>query len=472
MTPDSAPLIELERLFARQKAAYRQSGYESFAIRKDRLDRALALAAKYESALMEAVDADFGGRHRLLTLGIDFVASVTELKHARGRLKAWMKPEKRPANFPLGLLGARAEVFREPKGVIANISTWNFPVYNFLGPLAGIIAAGNRCIFKANELNPASGEVMKAAAGEYFNEDEFAVVLGGPETSAAVCALPFDHILFTGSERAGRLVMGAAAKNLTPVTLELGGKCPAIVSKSANIEAAAKKIIFGKMTNAGQICLAPDYLLVHESLKPQLVEALVKESAAQFPNAPSSDEYCAVISDAHVERLNGLVEDARAKGARITVVDEVPTGDNLRKLPLHILEDVTDDMRVMQEEIFGPLLPVIPYADFEEVTARARRMPKPLASYYFGHNKAEEQALLRHIPSGSTTINDVLFHVLQAELPFGGVGASGMGQYHGFEGYCEFTNPRAVFRQTPFDIGRLLRPPFSPKTEGVLRKLM
>ena len=465
-------ISELNRLFSLQKKSTRDAGYESFEVRKDRLDRALTMAQKYEKELCEAVNSDFGGRNPLLTLSLDFVGSMTELKHARKCLKGWMKPEKRRANFPLNLLGAGGAVFREPKGVIANISTWNFPVYNLLGPLGGIVAAGNRCLFKANELTPESGKFMKRIVAEYFNDDEFAVALGGPEVSAAVCSLPFDHILFTGSERAGRLVMAGAAKNLTPVTLELGGKCPAIVSTSANLDDVAKKVIFGKMSNAGQICLAPDYMYVHKSQKERLVSRLVQQAQEQFPNAAENNDYTAIISDQHLTRLKGLVDDARTRGAKVTIVDETQKSGNSRKLPLHIIENVTDDMAVMQEEVFGPLLPVLTYEQFDETTKRARMLPKPLASYYFGSNRQEEEAVLYHIPSGSTTINDVMFHCLQEELPFGGVGASGMGQYHSVEGYQEFTNPRAVYRQTKIDIGRFLRPPFGRKTESLIRKLM
>lgn len=469
---DQEHINDLNRVFEKQKAAWESDPYPTVEVRKDRIERMITLLDKFEKPLCDAMDADFGGRSAIQSFGLDFVLSIAELKHARRNLAKFMKPVKRSANFPLGLLGARAQVFYEPKGVVANIATWNFPVAIYASPLGNIFAAGNRCIVKNNEFTPETGKVFQEAVRSAFDDDELAVVLGGAEVSAAVCALPLDHILFTGSERGGRLVMAGAAQNLVPVTLELGGKCPTIVSASADIDTAAAKIIYGKMTNAGQICLAPDFVSVQEDVKDKLVEGLVFAAQTQFSNAPANDDYTAIISDQHVNRLQGLVDDAREKGAKITVVDGEAVAGISKKLPLHIVEDVTDDMQIMQEEIFGPLLPVKTWKTIDEVVTWSRLRAKPLASYYFGRDKGEEMAILEGLPSGSTTLNDVLFHALQTDLPFGGVGASGMGQYHGYEGFQEFSNPRAIYKQSWLDIGKMLRPPFTSKTYDIMRKLV
>lgn len=462
----------LNKVFELQKSHYRQAPYLSYQTRKSRLERTLRLLESYETQLFEAMDADFGGRSPIASLSLDMVGAVVEIKHALKHLKKWMRPKRRGANFPLNVLGAKAGLIYEPKGVIANISTWNFPLLIWAAPLAGIFSGGNSCIVKINENSLEAGKVFDQAVREFFSEDELAVVQGGADVSAAICNLPFDHILFTGSERAGRLVMGGAAKNLVPVTLELGGKCPTILSRSADIDTAAKKIIYGKMTNAGQICLAPDFLMVPEDQNDQIVKALIAQANIQFPDPVNNPDYTGLVNDAQVTRIQEMVEDAREKGAQITIVDAPKTPVNNRKMPLHIVENVNGDMRLMQEEIFGPVLPIETYQDFNQVVERASKRPKPLASYYFGKDRSEEDKVLKHVPSGATTFNDVIFHALQKNLPFGGVGNSGMGQYMSVEGFYEFTNPRAIFRQSSIDIGKMMRPPYNKKIEKNIRKMM
>ena len=469
---DQKHLEKLQRVFKLQKGAQETSGSEGYKIRKSRLDRVIELTARYENELCEAMDADFVGRHRILSLGLDFAPSIIELKHARKNLKHWMKPQKRSSNFPLGLIGGKSSIIREPKGVVGNISTWNFPVFMTLGPLAGIFAGGNRCILKTSDLNVETAKVLNNAVRDFFDEDEFAVIEGGVEVSSAFSALNFDHILFTGSTRVGKLVMASAAENLTPVTLELGGKCPIFVSRSADIEKVAARVIYAKMTNAGQICLAPDYVMIATEYKDEFIKKLTEQAKIQFPDATNNGDYTAIISDSHVNRLTSLIVDATNKGAKVEVVDmpDVPT--NNKKIPLHILENVSDDMVVMQEEIFGPILPIITYNNFEEAITSLKGKEKPLASYYFGSDENELGSFIKHVPSGSTTVNDVMFHAIQPDLPFGGVGASGMGQYHAIEGFQEFTNPRAIYKQAWIDVGRFFRPPFNKASEFFIRQMM
>jgi coniferyl-aldehyde dehydrogenase len=465
-------LERLNRIFDLQTKAYQETGAEGYEVRLDRLDRTLAMVEKFEAALCKAMDDDFGGRNPMMSLGLDFVGTVVELKFAKKNLRKWMKPERRKVNFPLGLVGAKASLLREPKGVVGNMPTWNFPTNLALSPLAGIFAGGNRCMIKMHENSPATTAVLKEAVTEFFNENELAVFGGGLKVSTTFSSTAFDHILYTGSINVGKLVMEAAAKNLTPVTLELGGKCPVFVSRSANKADMASKVVYGKMSNAGQICLAPDYLVVAEDQKDDVVSRIIVETQSQFSNPTQNDDYTAMINNAQYERVQGLVKDAKDKGAKVTIVDAGDGGKNNKKMPLHILENVNEDMAVMKEEIFGPVLPIVTYKNFDEAIANMRGKDKPLASYYFGTDSKEQGKVIDHVPSGATTVNDVLFHVLQADLPFGGVGNSGMGSYHGRDGFNEFTNPRALYKQGWLDVGKFIRPPFKAIHEKIIRSMM
>ena len=471
---DTETIKRLEAVFNTQKKAQSESGATDYATRIDRLNRLLDMVMETETQLLDAMDKDFGGRCHMLSMGLDLVAVVMELKQARKRLKKWMRAEKRSVNSPLGLTGAKARLVREPKGVIGNMVTWNFPLNLALAPVVGIFAGGNRAILKMNELSPELTRVLGEAIAERFDESEFALVGGGAEVSMAFTALPFDHIIFTGSTNVGKMVMAAAANNLTPVTLELGGKCPVVVSRTADPDKVATRVIYGKMTNAGQICLAPDYLLVPEEMTEELIKKMVAGCKQMLPNAVENQDYTAIINSGHYQRLMGLLSDAKNKGAKITCVDAQSSdaGAAIKKIPLHILQNVSSDMTILQEEIFGPLLPLIPYQHFDDAIDYLQGRDKPLASYYFGRDTAELDKILKFVPSGATTVNDTLFHALQHDLPFGGVGASGMGSYHGKAGFDEFTHPRAVYTQGWFDVGGLLRPPFKSRHKKILRRMM
>jgi coniferyl-aldehyde dehydrogenase len=468
---------ELESLLARQRAAFTASRPEPLSERKDRIRRAMALVKEHGEAFAKAMSADFGNRSHAQSMLTDIAATVGAGNHALKHIDGWAKTEKRKVQFPLGLMGARAEVRYEPKGVIGILSPWNFPVQLAFGPLMQVLAAGNRAMIKPSEFTERTSELMAELTAQYFQPEEVAVITGGPEVAAAFSSLPFDHLVFTGSTATGRRVMQAAAANLVPVTLELGGKSPVVLGRSADFAKAGERIAIGKMLNAGQICLAPDYLMVPEDKADEAVAGVTGAAAAMYPRVLDNDDYASIVSDRHFERLQGLVEDAKAKGAEVIEVN--PAGEdfanaNQRKMPLTVLRGVSDDMTVMQEEIFGPLLPVMTYKSVDQAVDYINEHDRPLGLYYFGEDRAEQERVLTRTISGGVTTNDVVFHVSMEDLPFGGVGPSGMGSYHAIEGFREFSHARAVYHQPKIDIAKLggLKPPYGKATEGAAARMM
>ncbi len=443
--------------------------------RADRLKRATALLVDHQGELVDAMAEDYEGRPAAMSRFTDIAPAVKALGYARKHLKRWMRAEKRALEFPLGLLGARARVEYQPKGVVGLISPWNFPVNLTFAPLAGILAAGNRVMIKPSEITPHTSEVMARLIADYFDELEITVITGGPDVGQAFTALPFDHLLFTGATEIGRHVMRAAAENLTPVTLELGGKSPVILSQSADLEQAAERLVLGKMMNAGQICLAPDYVLAPQDRMDAAEQAIADAAARMYPSIKANPDYTAIVNARHYSRLMDSVADAREKGAKVHVVN--PAGesfgedDNSHVMPLHILRDVTDDMRVMQEELFGPVLPLVACADVDAAIDYVNRRPRPLGLYYFGTDQAEERRVLDRTVSGGVTVNDVLWHVSQETLPFGGIGPSGMGVYHGAEGFRTFSHAKPIYRQTGRNLARLVGalPPYGKKLDQTLK---
>ena len=469
MSDDSARTRQaLNAVLERQREAFLAARPEPLRVRHDRLVRLKSLLVDNGDALAAAMSADFGNRSRDMSMMSDVVAAVSLVNYCLRHLARWSRPEKRRPNFPLGLFGARAEVRLEPKGVVGIVSPWNFPVGLTMNPLSQALGAGNRAMIKPSEFTERTSQTMAELIGRYFAEEEVAVITGGADVGQAFCGLRFDHLLFTGATSVGRHVMRAAADNLVPVTLELGGKSPAIVGRSANLDRAAGRIALGKMINAGQICLAPDYVLVPEALERPAIEALSAHAAQMYPTLLGNDDYAAIINVRHRERLKALVADAVGKGAEAIEVN--PTGEdfasaNANKLPLTILRNVDNRMRAMQEEIFGPLLPVRTYRAIDEAIDYVNAHDHPLGLYYFGEDKVEEERVLTRTISGGATVNDVMFHVSMDDLPFGGIGASGMGSYHGPEGFRTFSHARAVYRQPAFDLTRLMgvRPPYGAK---------
>ncbi len=467
----------LEALLDSQRAAFTASRPEPMSQRKDRIRRAIALVKDHGEEFAKAMSADFGNRSYAQSMLTDVAATVAAGNHALKNMDKWARADKRKVQFPLGLLGARAEVRYEPKGVIGILSPWNFPVQLAFGPLMQVLAAGNRAMIKPSEFTERTSDLMAQLTAEYFAPEEVAVITGGPEVAAVFSSLAFDHLVFTGSTATGRRVMQAAAANLVPVTLELGGKSPVIMGRSADFARAGERIAIGKMLNAGQICLAPDYMIVPEDKQDEAVAGVVGAATAMYPRLLDNDDYASIVSDRHFERLQGLVEDARGKGAEVIEVnpaDEDFTNANQRKMPLTILKNVTGDMAAMQEEIFGPVLPVMTYKALDQAVDYVNDHDRPLGLYYFGEDKGEQERVLTRTISGGVTTNDVIFHVSMEDLPFGGVGPSGMGSYHAVEGFREFSHARAVYHQPKIDIAKLggLKPPYGKATGKAAANMM
>jgi len=464
MTTDT---VKMDATLARQKEASIRDGIPTVEKRVEWLDRSIDLLCTHGDALCDAMSADFGHRSRDQSKFSDIASSIEALKFAKKNLRAWMRPSKRSAQFPLGLFGARAAVQYQPKGVVGVISPWNFPVNLTFGPLAGVFAAGNRAMIKPSEFTEQTSELMAELFSQYYSDEEVAVVTGGPEVGAAFAKLPFDHLVFTGATSIAHHVMRAAAENLVPVTLELGGKSPTVVGKSADIEKAALRIMSGKLLNAGQVCLAPDYVFVPEGKTAEFVAAAQSAVEKMFPSGlKDNDDYTSVVNKRHFDRLQSYIEDARAKGGEVVEIN--PAADDFsqqahHKMAPHIVTDASDDMKVMQDEIFGPILPIKSYKDATDVVSYINAHPRPLGMYYFGKDAEEREYLLSNTTSGGVTVNDVVFHVAQEDLPFGGVGMSGMGAYHGKDGFNEFSHKKAVYTQTAVDLLGLVRPPYGEK---------
>ena len=458
----------MQALLARQKAAHLRDGPPSAEKRIEWLDRCIGLLVDNRTAIEDAINTDFGARSREATAFADVSASIGPLAHAKANLKRWMRPEKRKTTPALlGLFGAKAEVRFQPKGVVGVISPWNFPVNLTFTPLAGVLAAGNRAMIKPSEYTPATSALMAQMFSGAFSDEEIAVVAGGPEVGQAFAGLAFDHLIFTGATAIARHVMKAAAENLTPLTLELGGKSPVILGRSADLATAAARIMNGKTLNAGQICLAPDYVLAPKEKLDAFVGEATGAVKRMFPTIKDNPDYTSIVAQRHYDRIMGHIDDARAKGARVVEIkpdDEDLAQQEHRKIAPTLIIDPTDDMTVMQEEIFGPVLPVKTYQSVGEAIAYVNAHDRPLGLYYFGDDAAEREQVLSGTTSGGVTVNDVVFHVAQEDLPFGGVGPSGMGSYHGQDGFREFSHRKAIYTQLKKDIGPLvqMRPPYGP----------
>jgi coniferyl-aldehyde dehydrogenase len=465
---------DMTAVLAAQKAAHLRDGAPSAEKRIDWLDRCIGLLVDHRAGIEAALMADFGSRSKEATAFTDVASSIGALKHAKAHLKAWMKPEKRRTTPAiLGLFGAKAEVRFQPKGVVGVISPWNFPVNLTFSPLAGVLAAGNRVMIKPSEFTPATSELMARMFAEAFSPEEIAVVTGGPDVGQAFAGLAFDHLIFTGATSIASHVMRAAAENLTPLTLELGGKSPVIISRSADMKTTAARVMNGKTLNAGQICLAPDYVLVPRERMGEFVAEAKGAVAAMFPTIKDNPDYTSVINQRHYDRLTGYVTEAKAAG--LQVLELKPESEDLtqqehRKIAPTLILEPGDDLKVMKEEIFGPVLPVKAYDSLSEAIGYVNAHDRPLGLYYFGADAAEQETVLAGTTAGGVTVNDVVFHVAQEDLPFGGVGPSGMGSYHGRDGFLEFSHRKAIFTQLKTDIPQLkaLRPPYG---EGIRKYL-
>jgi coniferyl-aldehyde dehydrogenase len=465
----------MRAILDKQRAAFTSARPEPLSVRRDRIERAIAMLIDHKDAFAKAVSADFGNRSVEFTLMTDIFPSVAAFKHAKKHFAAWSRDDKRKPLFPLGLIGAGARVVYQPKGVVGVIAPWNFPVGLLMEPLAGILAAGNRAIIKPSEFTPRVADLFADLVPKFFAEEEVAVVTGGVEAATAFSRLAFDHLVFTGATAVGKQIMRAAADNLVPVTLELSEKSPTIVGRSADLAKAGQRIAMGKMMNAGQVCLAPDYLLVAKEQEEKIIASIVAGASAMYPTLLTNDDYTSVINARHYERLRSYLTDAREKGAELIEVNPAKedfVGSNGAKMPLTIVRGVTDAMKVMQEEIFGPILPVMTYETIDQAIDYVNAHDRPLGLYYFGADRAEENHVLSRTISGGVTVNDVVFHHAMEDLPFGGVGPSGMGSYHGIDGFRTFSHARAVYRQTGMDVAGIagFKPPYGKATRSTLKR--
>lgn len=460
VTPLTTTTTEMHRIFDRQRQAFLVDMHPAYQIRKDRLDRLLRMTEQHAKAVGAAISQDFGHRAQQETELAEILLIVSAIKHARRNLKRWMKTRRAPTG--MHFRPGYNRVMRQPLGVVGVVSPWNYPFQLSMIPAVAALAAGNRVMVKPSETTPRFAELFRKIVAEHFAENEFTVINGEASVGKAFVELPFDHLLFTGSTQVGRLVAQAAAKNLTPVTLELGGKSPLIIDRSANFAIAAPRIAFAKLLNAGQTCIAPDYAMVPRERTEEFLRTLQKAMNRLYPKIACNPDYTSIVSDRHYARLRALVEDAKAKGAR--VVEFNPANETFepseRKFPPTLLLDVTDNMQVMQEEIFGPLLPIMTYGTLDEAIRHINVRDRPLALYFFGDDATHRDRVLNETIAGGVTINDCAWHFAQEEQPFGGVGASGMGAYHGEHGFRTFSKEKPVFYQPKRSGARLLYPPY------------
>lgn len=463
------PSLEIERmqsLFERQRSAFQADPSPTEEDRQQALEALHDLLASHQQPIIEAINEDFGNRSADETRLAEIMPCLHGIRHAKRHLRQWMKPSRRSVGMVFQ--PASAKVVYQPLGVVGIIVPWNYPLYLAIGPLIGALAAGNRVMLKMSESTPATARLLKVLLTQIFPENQVAAVLGEAEVGVAFSQLPFDHLLFTGSTSVGRQVMRAAAENLTPVTLELGGKSPAIVSTGVPLADAAERIAFGKTLNAGQTCVAPDYVLVPRQRVDGFVEAYRQAVRRFYPQLADNPDYTSIINPRQHARLQGYLDDAQAKGARVLPLFE--QGQE-RRMPPCLLLDVNDQMQVMQDEIFGPLLPIVAYDDLDQALTYINARPRPLALYYFGYDRAEQRRILHRTHSGGVCLNDTLLHVAQDDLPFGGIGPSGMGHYHGHEGFLTFSKAKGVFVKQRFNAARLIYPPYGKALQKLVYKL-
>jgi coniferyl-aldehyde dehydrogenase len=460
----------LETTLAAQRAAFAAEGIASGAVRRDRIQRLIDLLAVNADALVEALSLDFGCRSRAQSLLSDILGILPSLKSDQRSVAKWMRPRRVSAG-PLAWTGSRARIEWMPRGVIGIISPWNFPVGLAFQPLSQTFAAGNRAMVKVSEFTPATGALMQALVAQYFNPAEATIVTGGPDVGAAFSKLPFDLMFFTGATNIARHVQRACAENLTPCILELGGKSPVVIGRRADLAKTAERLAVGKILNAGQICLSPDYVFVPQGLEHQFAAAMLKAYAAMYTSLRDNEDYTSIISARHLQRLKAHVADARAKGA--TVIEFNPAQEDFadqphHKMPLTLIQNASAGMSVMQDEIFGPLLPILTYENIDEVIAFVNARPRALATYWFGPQDASCRRYLDHTRTGGVSINDILVHVANERLPFGGIGDSGMGYYHGRAGFESMSHPRGIASSGWLSPTKLLSPPYGVRFRRLL----
>ena len=472
---DAATGDNLETILAAQKASFNSRPNPPWSERKANIQKLGQAIEAHEAEFKKAISEDFGNRSYEETTIAEMLVIKGGISHALKHTKHWMRARRAPT--ALQYKPASNRIIPQPLGVIGIISPWNYPLQLAIMPLIGALGAGNRAMIKPSEYTPRLSDLLKRVLGSIFSEDEVYVATGGVKVASVFSALPFDHLIFTGSTSVGKIVAGAAAKNLTPCTLELGGKSPTIIDESANMALAVPRIVNGKTLNAGQTCVAPDYVLMPSAKIDAFSEALIKKAEEFYPTFAGNPDYTSIIADSHYARLQDLLEDAENKGARIQVAgdDDKQQLAKERRVPLTVVTNTSPDMKIMQEEIFGPLLPVVASESLDDSMKYVQSHDRPLALYWFGEDKAKRERVLNETISGGVSINETAWHVVQEDIPFGGVGPSGMGAYHGEQGFETFSHMKGVFMQSKFSQGKNLFPPYTDKTRkmlGLMKKIL
>jgi len=470
MKNDLPEFAALTALLHDQRAAYLRAPYPSWETRAMHLRALHAMLLGHADALADAISADFGHRAKQEVLLSEIWMAKEEIAEALRHGERWMKPMRRPMNK--WLRPARAKVIPQPLGVVGIVVPWNYPVLLAAGPLICALAAGNRAIVKMSELTPRTSALFEQLIAKTFARDHVAVVNGDAEVGAAFSALPLDHLLFTGSTQVGRHVMRAAAEHLTPVTLELGGKSPAIVGPDARFDAAVDAIVAGKTLNAGQTCIAPDYVLLPRGMEAAFIERARMRLEKMYPDFARNADYTSIATERHFARLQRLASDAQAAGAQLHPLVDAPSDPASRRLAPCAITHAPGTSQLMQEEIFGPLLPLVPYETVEEAIAYVNARPRPLALYLFDEDAATIDRVMRETVSGGVSINETLMHIACGSLPFGGVGSSGMGAYHGYDGFVTFSKMKPVLMQARVNARNLLAPPYGARFAALIKLMM
>ncbi len=451
---------KMKLIFSGQQQAFAQCPYPEISLRITQLKKLKQIIIAKQQDIISALSADFGHRSHDETRIAELLTFVEGVKSTIKQLEQWAKPNKRKVS--LLFMPASNQVVYQPLGVVGIIVPWNYPLFLSLGPLIGALSAGNRVMLKLSEFTPNFNECLKKILAQVFDENQVAVITGEVTISSEFSSLPFDHLFFTGSTPVGRLIMAAAAKNLTPVTLELGGKSPVIISTDIDIKMAAERICFGKSLNAGQTCVAPDYILCPNDKKEAFIEAYAEAFFRMYPNFSESRDYSSIINDQQYQRLQGLLKDAETQGATLI---KMSTTTNIaaqpRKMPPILIDNVQDSMRIMQEELFGPILPIIDYDELEQAIDYINERPRPLALYIFSFDKKVQEKIVYNTHSGGVCINNTMTHLAQDDMPFGGVGLSGMGCYHGYEGFLTFSKAKGIHKIGRINSAKMILPPYS-----------
>lgn len=465
-TNNKTQAATLNEQFKQQQAAYQNETYPTYDVRKSRLNQLYTLILDHQEQIADAISKDFSNRSQDETRLVEIVPSLSGIKYCLKHLKKWMQPEYRDTSVIFQ--PAKAYVIAQPLGVIGIMVPWNYPLFLAVGPMCQALAAGNRVMLKLSEFTPHFSSYFQQLIENNFSSNLISVTLGDAEIAQQFSSLPFHHLLFTGSTQVGKHILRAAAENLTPVTLELGGKSPALIAKDADLFESAQRIAFGKSVNSGQTCVAPDYALIPAELQDNFIESYFSALKTFYPTIKNNSDYTAIINEKQLNRLKSYLEEAESQGAKIHYLSHEIDG---RKLPHCVITHTHASLKVCQDEIFGPILPIIPYQSLDDAIQYINERPRPLALYFFGYKHDEQQKVLLNTHSGGVCINETLIHVGQEDLPFGGIGMSGMGNYHAHEGFKTFSHAKAVFARPKISFMKLVYPPYGKWLQKTLLKM-